>query len=78
MSEPKKLNAGQKHMLRLVVKGRDESGWAPVSRRVMPLIQSEIAVPHELVEFEVFNDGSGRVRLTDEGQSVLDAMAWLI
>lgn len=64
------LNAGQKHIIRLVQKGMDENdGWATVSSAVMPLMA---AVPESLVELKKNDDGSGLARLTDEG-SILQA-----
>jgi hypothetical protein len=70
-----KLDAGQKHMLGLVMKGANQDGWAAVSAPVYPLLQK---MPQELIELEpVGPEGRGRVRLTEVGQSVMDAMAWL-
>ena len=75
MSEPQKLDAGQKHMLRLVVKGADAEGWAPVSAAVFPIIEK---MPDGLIELErVGEEGLGRVRLTPRGASIVDSMAWL-
>lgn len=71
-----KLNAGQKHMLKLIAKEQEcPDGWAPVSNQVYPLLQ---AMPSELVELHAVGDeGRGRARLTPAGQSLIDAMAWL-
>lgn len=70
-----KLDAGQKHMLRLVMNGADSEGWAPVSKQVFPLVEK---LPSELVELEAVGDeGRGRVRLTTEGESLIAAMEWL-
>jgi hypothetical protein len=70
-----KLDAGQKHLLRLVAEGADAEGWAPVSKPVFPLVEK---LPGKLVELEAVGDeGRGRVRLTPAGESLLDAMAWL-
>lgn len=75
MSEAIKLDGGQKHLLRLVVQDADAEGWAKVSKQVFPLMEK---VPSALIDLEhVGEEGAGRVRLTDEGQKVLDAMAWL-
>lgn len=73
---PKKLDAGQKHLLNLIAKGQAcPDGWAPVSRPVYPLLA---AMPDALVELHpVGDEGRGRARLTEAGQSLLDAMAWL-
>lgn len=71
----RKLNDGDKHLLRLIVQGHDEKGWAPVSKLVFPLVK---ALPGELVVLETVGDsGAGRVCLTANGQSLIDAMAWL-
>jgi hypothetical protein len=71
-----KLDAGQKHMLRLVMMEADAEGWAPVSAPVFPLIAK--TMPPELVELEAVGDeGRGRARLTDAGANIMDAMAWL-
>lgn len=74
--EPKKLDAGQKHLLTLVAKGQNcPDGWAPVSKQVYPLLES---MPKALVELHhIGNEGRGRARLTDKGQDLIDAMVWL-
>lgn len=72
MTEAIKLDGGQKHLLRLVVQGADAEGWAPVSKPVFPLMER---VPEALVELERVGE-EGRVRLTQEGKKVVDAMAW--
>lgn len=70
-----KLDDGQKNLLRLVVKGADKEGWAPVSKPVFPMVAK---LPSELVELEAVGDeGRGRVRLTREGATLMGAMAWL-
>ena len=75
MTEAIKLDDGQKNLLRLVVRGADAEGWAPVSKPVFPLVER---IPAALVELErVGEEGRGRVRLTQEGEKVVDAMAWL-
>jgi hypothetical protein len=74
--EPRKLDAGQKHLLKLIAKEQAcPDGWAPVSKIVYPLLE---AMPGALVEVSrVGDEGRGRARLTEAGQSLLDAMAWL-
>jgi len=75
MTTPYKLNAGQKHMLNLIAKGQNKEGWTPVSAPVYPLLKS---MPTELIELQSIGDeGRGQARLTQEGQSLLNAMAWL-
>ena len=70
-----KLDAGQKHLLRLVESGAVANGWAEVSKPVFPLMER---LPSELVELEkVGDEGSGRARLTDKGLQLMDAFAWL-
>jgi len=68
-----KLNAGQKHLLRLIVKDADAEGWTRISKTVFPVLQE---MPSELIDLEWVND-EGRARLTPKGQSIIDAMAWL-
>jgi hypothetical protein len=82
VADDQKLTAGQKNILQLIRKGAKEDGWAPVSKVVAPIFTNKDipggAMPAELCEFEpVGEDGRGRARLTQEGNSVLDAMAWL-
>jgi hypothetical protein len=75
-NEHAKLDAGQKHLLRLVRKGAEADGWAPVSATVYP--HAKTALPHELATLEpVGEDGRGRARLTPAGEALLDAMEWL-
>lgn len=57
--------------MRLIVKGRDESGWATVSRMLLPIVS---ALPQELVETK--DDGKqAHARLTDAGNNVVDWIA---
>ena len=71
-----KLGSGQKHFLRLIQKGQQcLDGWAPVSAAVYPVVQK--TMPTELVDHAPTEDGRGRARLAQEGQSLLDAMSWL-
>ena len=71
-----KLDSGQKHFLRLIAKDQQgPDGWCPVSKVVYPLVQK--TMPAELVEHQPTEDGRGRARLTQDGQNLLDAMAWL-
>lgn len=75
MSTGKKLDGGEKHFMRLIAKGADADGWARVSKPLYPLVDK---MPKALVELEPTQDGWGRARLTDEGESVLRAMeVWL-
>ena len=71
-----RLDAGQKHMLRLIDRDKDSDGWAKVSKVVMPLLEK--TMPGELIELAKSDDGSGKARLTDNGRGVVDAMAWLL
>ncbi len=66
-----KLDAGQQHFLRLARMGMASGadGWAKVSKVVWPLMAT---MPEDLLEREPFEDGSGRCRLTDRGEAVLD------
>lgn len=78
----RKLDSGQKNMLRLVRKGADSEGWAPVSKPVAQMFAGPKppwrGIPSALCEFELVGDeGAGRARLTQEGNNLLDAMEWL-
>jgi len=70
----RKLTSAERHILKLISKSIDDSGSAPVSRAVMPIIE---AMPMELVSYERRVDGTGRAVLTSKGKSVLEAMEWL-
>ena len=75
MDKPVKLDAAQKHLLRLIVQDTDADGWTVVSEQVFPIMKR---VPSALIVLEyVGDDGRGRARLTHEGQMVIDAMPWL-
>jgi hypothetical protein len=82
MTAQTKLTPGQKHILTLIRKDAGADGWAPVSKPVAQFFTNKSipggVMPPELCEFEpVGDDGRGRVRLTLEGRSLLDALAWL-
>lgn len=71
----KKLDSGQRNLIRLIRKGQDAEGWAKVSKPVLPLAKERI--PTELAEIEgPFEDGSGRARLTERGNALLDLAAY--
>lgn len=75
MKNQHKLTDTHKHFLRLIVKDADVDGWASVSKAVFPLVEQ---MPSALVELEMVGDeGRGRVRLTEEGESVITALAWM-
>jgi len=69
-----KLTSGKKHILQMINKEANPEGWAKVSNAVMPLIRT---MPSELVEVEQTIDDN-RVRLTEKGRAILDAMEWLL
>jgi len=69
-----KLEQEHKHILRLIARDRDENGWTKVSDLLYPHLSENM--PTELATFERLGRG-GRARLTEEGESVLDAMEWL-
>jgi hypothetical protein len=71
---PFKLNQGQKHILKLIDRDKDDEGWTRVSKVLCPHIDSDI--PKDLIELEIKENG-GRARLTTEGQAVIDSLAWL-
>ena len=75
MNTQSKLSDGQKHLLKLAHRDAGPEGWAAVSKAVFPLLEK---MPTELVELEIVGDeGRGRVRLTEEGESVITALAWM-
>lgn len=74
MTDAKKLEPQHKRVIELIVRDRDAEGWASISALLFPVISQNM--PSELVEFEKLEKG-GRARLTAQGESVLDAMAWL-
>lgn len=61
-----KLDAGQKHLLRLLDKDAGAGGWAPVSSLVWPFVAS---LPDDLVEKRP-SDGGGHARLTPSGNAI--------
>ncbi len=69
-----KLDAGTKHIMRLILRDRKVDGWATVSAQLYPVLSS--TVPPELVEFERLEHG-GHAKLTPDGENVLEAMEWL-
>lgn len=69
----RKLNAGDRHMLRLIARDAGADGWVNTSPPVYVMLKS---VPSELIELYQTPTG-GRVRLTAEGRNVVKAMAWL-
>jgi len=69
-----KLGGKHKHIMELIDRDKDSDGWAKVSEQLYPVLSS--LLPSELATFEKLDDG-GRARLTEEGQSVLNATKWL-
>ena len=70
----KKLDYGQKHIMRLISRDKGADGWATVSEQLYPVLSRKM--PEKLMVFEKLGNG-GRVKLTIEGEAVLNAMAWL-
>ena len=70
----KKLEAQHKHIIKLIDRDSDIDGWAPVSDVLYPHLSQNL--PSELVIFDG-EAGGYRARLTDEGQNIIKAMAWL-
>ena len=62
-----RLDAGQRHLLRLVAKGKGSDGWSKVSSAVWPLVKE---LPDDLVD-KVDSVEGGEVRLTPIGEAVL-------
>lgn len=72
-----KLDANQKHMLKLIAKEQDcPEGWALVGKQIYPLLVE--IIPPELAEHHPIGDeGCGQARLTAKGESIVAAMEWL-
>ena len=71
---PIKLDIQHKHILRLIRRDADPSGWTSLSEQLFPTLSK--MMPEELVIFEKLEHG-GRAKLSKLGTSVLDAMDWL-
>lgn len=69
-----KLDFGNKHVLRLIRRDVKPDGWTSVSEQLYAVLCQ--SVPQELAEFEKLEVG-GRVRLTQAGNEVVNAMEWL-
>ena len=67
-----KLTPEQDKLIRLIVKGRGEDGWAKVHPMWFRAIK--LFSPEALVVLEDDKDGWGRARLTEEGETVYNAM----
>ena len=70
----RKLHGGDRRVIKLIARDRDDEGWATVTATLLRVIRD--AVPAALVVFEETENG-GRARLTDEGEAVARAMPWL-
>ena len=69
-----KLEMEHKHILRLIGRDKKANGWTPVSEQLFKHLEPNM--PKELCIFEKLEVG-GRAKLTEEGERVLSAMAWL-
>jgi hypothetical protein len=74
METTTKLDGGQKHILKLIARDKKDDGWTTVSSQLYKTLSANI--PAELATFEPVGD-AGRAKLTDAGQGIIDAMAWL-
>ena len=74
MTTPRKLESGEIHLLKTIVKDKNEDGWSLTSRVVLSLVRK---LPQELVEVHE-RPHLSYVRLTPKGQQVYDAMAYFI
>lgn len=70
----KKLSIGHKHIMKLISRDKNNDGWTPVGDKLYPHLVKHM--PKELVEFSG-SVGSYKDRLTDKGNNILEAMAWL-
>ena len=66
------LTPNQKHLLRLIVKGADEEGWAKISKMLWEFVSNTLIGMEELVELrpDKENDG-GYGRITTTGKTVM-------
>ena len=69
-----KLDAGQKHILKLIARDKKEDGWTPVSSFLYKTLSTDI--PNELATFEQLEVG-GRAKLTDRGIALLESLIWI-
>ena len=69
-----KLEAQHKHIMKLIDRDKKQDGWTSVSEQLFDPLSTNM--PTELAVFERLEIG-GRAKLTDEGNEVLSAMAWL-
>jgi hypothetical protein len=69
MESRMKLEDGHRRILMLCRRDANPEGWANVSRQIMPLLTF---ISPEFVEIERSVDGSGKLRLTEKGKTVLD------
>jgi hypothetical protein len=74
MTTPRKLDSGEIHLIQLIDKDKNESGWTLTSRPVLSLVRK---LPQELVEVRERPHYS-YVRLTPTGQQVFNAIAYFI
>ena len=70
----KKLDHGQRHIMKLIDRDKGPDGWTKVSEALFPHMMKSL--PVELVELEKTDTGR-RARLTGNGNCVLYAMQWL-
>ena len=64
------LTNKQIQTMKLINRSPDKGeGWRTVSSVCWPLLKD---VPDELIEKERFEDGSGRVRFSHEGQTIMN------
>jgi len=69
-----KLNASQKHVLRIVHRDQDRDGNVRVHEQLYNALVMNI--PKQLMTFTKLNMG-GIAKLTKEGRHVVEAMKWL-
>ena len=74
MTTPRKLESGEIHLIKIIVKDKNEDGWSMTDRVTLSLVRK---LPQELVEVHERPHYS-YVRLTTKGQQVFDAMAYFI
>jgi len=70
----KKLEPEHKHILKLIHRDSDITGWTAINKNLFPILANNISL--ELVIFEKTKDG-GRAKLTENGEKVVYAMDWI-
>lgn len=69
-----KLDIHHKHIMKVIDRDKKEDGWTLVGDALYPYFRENM--PGELVEF-CCEKGCFKAKLTQKGNNILEAMAWL-